>query len=535
MKKVKILSQEYDLDYFKDNKKSAPKHAAPRGSKPKRVTHSAQPERRATARDDRRATVRNDGRNYPRDNRAPVRNERAPQKPPKKKASIGKRIVIAVVSVLVVAAVVVTVGVVAINIDRENRKKQPFAFSQGVSISGIDISGLSYDKALEKVKENKLSVVKDFTIDIKANKYTTTLDKENFSYDFDYDTALSEAKVYSLKEQGIYEPKEGETEAVTEVSSSNPDFELTYEVKVKSIQKAVAKIAKKVDLDPVNARVSKFTPFAKKRFTYKDGKVGYALDKEDLQNQITYFFDKGENEAQLDAVVDTIQPDISLEDVKNNIVGLSTASTVSTNNANGNHNMATALAACNGSVIEPGATWSFNDCTGDSNLESNGYKAADVISNKKIEQGIGGGICQASTTIFNSALFANMAIIERHNHYWASSYAYAGEDATIDYPNLDLRLKNTTDYQMFMECKMEGTKLIVNIYGYQTPDYDEIKLVSENHDIEEGESYKTTTKRILYLNGEVVSEEVVCNSTYSLKDNHSTRPEDEGSYRTTVD
>ena len=195
--------------------------------------------------------------------------------------------------------------------------------------------------------------------------------------------------------------------------------------------------------------------------------------------------------------------------------------------------MELALKSCNGSVIAPGATWSFNDCTGDSNLESNGYKKAAVISEKKIKQGVGGGICQASTIIFEAGLFSNMEIIERHNHHWASTYAYAGEDATIDYPDLDLRMRNKTEYQMFIECRMEdGNRLRVNIWGYQDPDYDNIRIHSENYDVTKTD-FRTRTFRELFKDGHIIKTETVCDSYYSIK--HSIKTPDAETYRTRVD
>ena len=142
--------------------------------------------------------------------------------------------------------------------------------------------------------------------------------------------------------------------------------------------------------------------------------------------------------------------------MQNNIVKLSSFSTESSNNDNGNHNMKISLKACNGSVIEPGETWSFNDCTGDSNLESNGYKEAGVIVDGKSGTGIGGGICQSSTTIYNAAILCGMKIEERYCHYFKSTYIDAGRDATIDYGNLDLKLSNPFSYQLFMKCWLFG-------------------------------------------------------------------------------
>ena len=510
---------DYDLSNFSSSKKSQPRRA---GS----GRYGRQPQRRT---DSRNTNNSNRNTNTPNGNRQNPRTVNSRQRKTNKRKNSKRKFVIVLVVILVLA-VAVTVGVVKFNIDNSNR---PFTFSNDVTVSGIDISGLTYEQALERLKENSDSLIKEYDIVIKSNGRLFNYDKEDFKYDFQYKKALKKAKLYSLKEQGRL--KNTKYEDMADSISDNSAFNLGYQVTTQSINKVVNQVANGTDIEPQNAKVSQFRPFAKNRFEYKDGKYGYRLDRSDLQYELVEFFDKGAVRTTIDARVENITPEITLEDVKKNIVGLSTATSVSSNTADGTHNMATALKACNGSVINPGEVWSFNDCTGDSNLESNGYRKAAVINNKKIEQGVGGGICQASTTIFKCALFANMAVVERHNHYWASTYAYAGEDATIDYPNLDLRLKNTTDYQMFMECKLEGNTLIVNIYGYQDPSYDNIKLESENYDIKDGESYRTVTRRYLYLNGEVVKEETICNSTYSLKDSHSVRMDDEGSFRTAVD
>ena len=510
---------DYDLSNFSNSKKSQPRRA---GS----GRYGRQPQRRT---DSRNTNNSNRSTNTPNSNRQKPRTVNSRQRKTNKRKNSKRKFVVVLVVILVLA-VAVTVGIVKFNIDNSNR---PFTFSKDVTVSGIDISGLTYEQALERLKENSDSLIKEYDIVIKSNGRLFNYDKEDFKYDFQYKKALKKAKLYSLKEQGRL--KNTKYEDMADSISDNSAFNLGYQVTTQSINKVVNQVANGTDREPQNAKVSEFRPFAKNRFEYKDGKYGYRLDRSDLQYELVEFFDKGAVRTTIDARVENITPEITLEDVKKNIVGLSTATSVSSNTADGTHNMATALKACNGSVINPGEVWSFNNCTGDSNLESNGYRKAAVINNKKIEQGVGGGICQASTTIFKCALFANMAVVERHNHYWASTYAYAGEDATIDYPNLDLRLKNTTDYQMFMECKLEGNTLIVNIYGYQDPSYDNIKLESENYDIKDGESYRTVTKRYLYLNGEVVKEETICNSTYSLKDSHSVRMDDEGSFRTTVD
>lgn len=426
---------------------------------------------------------------------------------------------------LIVATIVVVVLLLAITgVSVYLHKDNSFRFEKDVTVAGIDISQLSYDEAYAKIQDNAMNLIDNYQITITVDKTVKTYTKDDFVYDFQVEKALEEAKEYTLIKQG---------EIVGEINTSK--FDLDYKVNSKSIESLVSQLAQEVDQDPVNAQVKEFKPFAENRFVFKNEENGCVLVQADLVEKLNEFFLSGDSSVSINALCNIYEPEITVEILKENIVGLSQATSISYNTANGNNNMKVALEACNGSVIEPGELWSFNDCTGDSNLEKNGYKSATVISGQKLAQGIGGGLCQASTTIFRAAIMANMSIYERHNHFWASSYAYPGEDATIDYPNLDLQLRNTTDYQMFMECKMEGNILTVNIYGYQDPSYDNILIYSKNHDIKKEQSYKTTTYRVLYLDGEIVKEEVLCNSTYSLTDDVAVKSADNGTFRTMVD
>lgn len=456
-----------------------------------------------------------------------ARRTSAPARAPKR-----HRTAFSFLIILLVAGLVITAGIVGFNMYREYRKGLPFTYSDGVNVSGIDIGQLSVKEARAKLKENAMSVVKDININVKAKGVEKTYTKESFKYEFDFETPLKEAKIYSQKDQGVYETKSGETEADTNESTDSPKFTLNYKLIKSSVKNQIKKLAKKIDIPSKNARVVKFHPFSDNRFEYKEGSGGIKLDRKALNKKFEKFFNSKKSTLNVNAKVDKIKPSITVKDLKREIVGLSTASTVSTNTPEGTNNMKVALKACNGSVIEPGATWSFNKCTGDSNLESNGYKKAAVISEKKVKQGVGGGICQASTIIFEAGLFSNMEIVERHNHYWASAYAYAGEDATIDYPDLDLRMRNKTDYQMFIECRLEdGNRLRVNIWGYQDPDYDNIRIHSENYRISKND-FHTRTFRELFKNGEIIKTETICDSYYNIK--HSVKTPDVATYRTTV-
>lgn len=406
-------------------------------------------------------------------------------------------------------------------------EKGEFTYMSGVTVSGFDISGKTYEQAKELLEKNQSSFAAPFTLTVEANGKSFNFTQEDFTYTYNIEDVLNNARKYCEDvSQGAIKP----TEPSTDSSGKADDmFEVTAILNEDSAKAAADKVAKETNIEMKNASVSKFNPFAKDRFEYADGSSGLETDTEELTDSIEAFIVSGKTDGTISAAVNDVEPEITKEMVKKNIVPLSCYTTTSVNTANGTANMGTALDACNGSVIEPGETWSFNECTGNSNLESNGYLPAGVIVNGKLETGIGGGLCQASTTIYNAALFANMEIAERHNHLWASAYVPSGFDATIDYPGLDLKLKNTTDYQMFIECTLEGTKLICNIYGYQDSSYDDIMLCSENYDIT-GSSYSTNAYRVWYKDGKEVDREELMGSHYSLSEGHSVQPDDDGTH-----
>lgn len=112
-----------------------------------------------------------------------------------------------------------------------------------------------------------------------------------------------------------------------------------------------------------------------------------------------------------------------------------------------------------------------------------------------------------------------MGITERYPHLWCSPYVYGGLDATIDYGNLDLKLQNNTQFQMFFKTYMDGTTLYCEIYGWQDPDFDEVR--TESHNTWTGdEEYGFAAQRVYYKGGKEVGRDDLPDSTYSLSNGH---------------
>jgi vancomycin resistance protein YoaR len=117
-----------------------------------------------------------------------------------------------------------------------------------------------------------------------------------------------------------------------------------------------------------------------------------------------------------------------------------------------------------GTLIAPGDTFSFNGTTGERTAEK-GFQEAPVIINGELQNGLGGGICQVSTTVFNAAFEAGLPITARTNHALYISHYPLGRDATVNYPDLDLKFVNDTAHWLLLRTFVGAGSLTVNLYG----------------------------------------------------------------------
>ena len=131
------------------------------------------------------------------------------------------------------------------------------------------------------------------------------------------------------------------------------------------------------------------------------------------------------------------------------------------------HNVALVADLIDGALVAPGARFSFNDTTGERNA-AKGFEEAPVIINGELESGIGGGVCQVSTTVFNAAFEAGLSIEKRTNHALYISHYPLGRDATVNYPDLDLVFRNDTDDWLLLRTFVGTGSLTVNLYGTPT-------------------------------------------------------------------
>ncbi|MBV8080999.1 MAG: VanW family protein, partial [Actinobacteria bacterium] len=128
------------------------------------------------------------------------------------------------------------------------------------------------------------------------------------------------------------------------------------------------------------------------------------------------------------------------------------------------HNVELVAHLVDDKLIAPGATFSFNDTTG-ARTAAKGFVAAPVIINGELQTALGGGVCQVSTTVFNAAYEAGLPITARTNHALYISHYPLGRDATVNYPDTDLRFVNDTKHWLLLRTFVSSSSLVVNLYG----------------------------------------------------------------------
>jgi hypothetical protein len=127
-----------------------------------------------------------------------------------------------------------------------------------------------------------------------------------------------------------------------------------------------------------------------------------------------------------------------------------------------------AASKLDGTVLLPGEEFDFNAIVGPRD-EANGYKVAPVIAQGELVDGIGGGTCQISGTLHGAAFFAGLDMLERIPHTRPSSYIKMGLDATVVYPTINFRFKNTHDFPIVLHQTVEGGKVRAEILGPEAP------------------------------------------------------------------
>lgn len=175
-------------------------------------------------------------------------------------------------------------------------------------------------------------------------------------------------------------------------------------------------------------------------------------------------------------------------------------------------NVANAAARINNKILLPGETFSFNETVGRRTV-ANGFKTAPEYMNGQTVDGVGGGTCQVSTTLYSAVLYADLKIVKRSNHSMSVNYVPLGQDATVTDGGLDFQFMNDTDYPIKISSVTGGGKITVTIIGTAPESEKTVKISHQKVSVQTGSAVNTT--RLVYdKDGALVKEENLGMSRY---------------------
>lgn len=278
------------------------------------------------------------------------------------------------------------------------------------------------------------------------------------------------------------------------VKTEQPD-----EIKVEQIYNEIRK-------DPVDAYYTK-DPF---EIHPSENGIDFKISLEEAKTIIS-----SEKKEEYSIPLTIIRPNVTT-----NMIGteafpdmLSTFSTrYAASNRNRTTNLMLAANKINGTVLMPGETFSYNKVVGARTIAA-GYKEAPIYVEGRVEDGLGGGICQITSTLYNAVIYANLEITQRTNHQFVPSYVTASRDATVVYGALDFQFKNNRNYPIKLVCSVSGGIANFQIFGMRQEDDVEVQISSYETGRTATAIYSEAYK-ILKRNGQVVDKQLLSKDTY---------------------
>ena len=379
---------------------------------------------------------------------------------------------------------------------------------------------------------------KDFDVDMTMNEETTKQTINDIGANL---PGIMMESSYSIEEDEliIIRGKEGvviSTDTLlSEVKDMLNDIHETDNVIEIPVE---TKTPQEIDVDKIHSEVyqeAQDAYYTKDPFTVYPEVEGIDFDVEKAKEMIAA-------EVKDEYVIELIitKPKVTLEDIGTEAFPdrLSTFSTrYNAADKDRTTNLVIACQKLNGKVLMPGETFSYNETLGPRTYAA-GYRNGKIYENGQVVDGLGGGICQISSTLYNAALMSDMEIVERRNHQFVTSYVNAGRDATVVYGLTDFRFKNTRTYPVRLVASAKGGVATVSIYGIKEPDREytysfKTETVStipyttkyvEDSSLAEGKEVVTQsgtnglvskTYMTKMLNGKVISTKLLSTDTYS--------------------
>lgn len=436
--------------------------------------------------------------------------------------------------ILKIAVTVVVVGLIA-GFALASRSALPVIFDDdtivdGVTVAGFSLGGLSREEARQRLQGYADDCISK-PIELRLGDEAWIMYPSDVGTHFGVDAAVSGAHAVG-RTGSLFSRHSQRRKAVRE----GVDVPLLVNVDQQQLMDMLYSMSAELRMEPVDAQLT-FTPDDQALITPSvDGRGLVARQLPGLLRQAT--LSPGQRRVELP--IEVIRPAVTTSELEalglRRLIGKYTTK-FSASNHKRTVNVRLGARTIDGAVIAPGGTFSFNDVVGPRTVDR-GFLEADVIVNSELVPGVGGGICQVSTTLYNAVLLGGLEITSRMNHSLPVSYVPLGRDATVSYGAIDFQFRNNTGKHVMIKASTDRDTITVKVFG-NAPDGVSVRIVTEVTDTiapsqiqrvdpaaapgssavtEKGApGYKVSVYRVFEMDGIEQRRELVSNDRYKPK------------------
>ncbi len=345
-------------------------------------------------------------------------------------------------------------------------------FFENTRINGIDVGGMSVAEAENVVLTNMLESKKDIELELALNDKTWTLNGNDFEVYNKVQPVVAKLSRYG-RDGNFFQ----NLSRSKKIRKEGKDFQVSYTCVLANINDKIDGIISEVEQEARAASLI-FEPNSEEPFRLDEGQRALLVNRDKLMSEIDQALLVG-TKARIEIPIIEIGDQIDLEELKNSVIKRSEfVTSYEKSKEDRKNNIRKALENFNGMIVEPGQTVSFNETTG-ARTEEAGYSNAHIIVGGVYVDGVGGGVCQASTTLYNALLLADVDVLSVNHHSLPASYVPLSLDAMVSGDYSDLVFQNNLENPIYIKTTCDNRNVKVEIFGQKFDEGETVSVRSE--------------------------------------------------------
>jgi vancomycin resistance protein YoaR len=432
--------------------------------------------------------------------------------------------------IIILIFIFILLSIPSVSYALEEIEKVNHQLPNNIYVDNLNIGGKTAEQA-GKIIEQRINQLEDKMIEIVLNnegqveKYKFAL--KDLGYYSDENKIKSDVVSILYNDLGLID----RLKRYRDIERNGKNFKISHGIEFSKFANAIKKLDVSKMSKPVNARYM----YENGNISIEGGSPGYEIDVKGFYDKILEGIRTDQYEFNVN--LKEVKPQVTIESlasqgIKEKIAFFTTKFSVS--NKPRTSNIRLAASNINGTILAPGDVFSFNKVVGERTIKRGFYKAG-VYVNGKIDEDVGGGICQVSTTLYNAVLLSDLEVMERSNHSLTVPYVPLSRDAAVSWGTKDFKFRNNTEKYIYIHSQSTGNTISFELFGTKNHNRrvelistvlkhtaspieyieDELLELGEESIVEKGhDGYKSKLIKRVYEDEKLIKEQVLSNDRY---------------------